>query len=195
MTPSFPSTSYRIDIVAIVTLNQPEFQLAWKFCRHRIYSTGVLMNDSFLWYMFKRFMAIFAIVVGFCMLPGPRRILGNALNHILAADSQNSLWTGFHLSMIHFCWLLDFEMQLLPYPKSVDPLLANTALLFGIVLQVTVAIGIWMLSNFAFLYYDPERPTEELLDVDEELSVAPVEESPASNREADRTETPRVHVG
>ncbi|GAB5407056.1 MAG: hypothetical protein Aurels2KO_52870 [Aureliella sp.] len=151
------------------------------------------MNDSFFWYMFKRVATILALVGAFCMLPGPRRLLGNALGALFTPEAQNSLWAGFHLSMIHLCWLFDLKMQLLPYADSVDPLLANIACLFGILLQVAVAAGAWMLSTAAFLYYDPERPTEELDDGDEELSVAPPELG--SELQIGPSDTPRVRVG
>lgn len=163
-----------------------------------IFSTGYLMNDSFYWYMFKRCVFFSILLAGFCMLPGPRRIVANAVGHLLTPESQDSLWCGFHLSLIHLCWLFDFKMQLLPYAESVDPLLANSAFLFGILLQVAVVGGVWMLSNFAFLYYDPERPTEEMVDVVEELSVEPLSEPRASEIQlssARSEKSPRVRAG
>ncbi len=159
---------------------------------------GLSMNDSFYWYMFKRCVLFLVLAAGFCLLPGPRRIVANCLGHLLTPESQQSLWTGFHLSMIHLCWLLDFEMQLLPYPESVDPLLANAACLFGILLQVAVVVGVWMLSNVAFFYYDPERPTEEMADIEEELSVPPPLDLPKTDLELSSDpsrETQRVRVG
>lgn len=132
------------------------------------------MHDSYAWYLFKRFLTIALLVGGFCLLPGPRRLVGYGLDYLLTPESQQSLWAGFHLSVIHICWLFDLDMQLLPYPEEVDPLLANLALLIGIAGQLCIATLVWAAGRFVFVYYDPERPTEEE-DNDEELAVAPPE--------------------
>lgn len=131
------------------------------------------MDDSFLWYITKRCVFWVAVVVAFCLLPGPRRIVMAGMSHLQTPQSQESLWAGFQLSLIHFCWLLDIEPQLLPYAESVDPLLANSALLFGILLQIGLAAAAWAASRYVFTYYDPERPTNDMADLEEEFSVEP----------------------
>lgn len=114
------------------------------------------MDKHYLRYLLKRFFFIFALLVGFSLLPGPRSLLDRATSYLLSTNSLDSMWAGLHLSLIHFCWLLGFQMPRLTYPENVDSQLAAVAFLLSVILQVVIAIALYFGYRIAFVWYDDD---------------------------------------
>lgn len=114
------------------------------------------MNGSYARFILSRFFWVTLIVVGFCALPGPRSVLDKMGDYLMAPDSVNSMWAGMHLSLVHFCWLFGFDLQLLPYPAGVDKQLAAIAFLGSVVLQAAIILLACFLLRGSLTHYDDD---------------------------------------
>jgi hypothetical protein len=111
------------------------------------------MDSGFYWYALKRLALVTALVVCFCMLPGPRSLISNQLAYLWLPTSVESISYGTHLSLIHFCWLLGYELPSLQYPDYVEPQLASTAIVVSITCQLGILCGLivaWRLGLHAY---------------------------------------------
>lgn len=119
------------------------------------------MPDSYFAFMLRRVTIAVVILIGFCLLPGPRSLIAGALGYIFEPESVQAIWVGFHLSVIHFCWLFGFEIQWLPYPPGTDALLAGVSFLLSVFVQVVVVLGLYIGGRILFVYYDDEGEDED----------------------------------
>lgn len=114
------------------------------------------MNGAYVRFLLTRLFWFLVILGGFCALPGPRSVLQKLVGYLLAPTSVESMWAGLHLSLIHVCWLLGFDLQLLPYPQGVDPQLAAIAFLASIVVQAVLLFLIVFLLRGSLRHYDDD---------------------------------------
>lgn len=114
------------------------------------------MNGSYARFILSRIFWVTVIAVGFCALPGPRSVLDNLGDYLFSPHSLNSLWAGMHLSLVHFCWLFGFDLQLLPYPAGVDKQLAAISFLASVVLQAIIILLACLLLRGSLTHYDDD---------------------------------------
>ncbi len=128
------------------------------------------MPRSYFYFLARRFIWCILIITGICCMPGPRSLINKASEYVLTAESQASLRAGFHLSATPYCWLFGWEIQTLPYPESVDSLLAAIAFLISTLFQCALAALLYLVYRNRFIWYDDDHDEED--EEDEAQSAA-----------------------
>jgi hypothetical protein len=109
-----------------------------------------------------RRLAVLMIVVGFCMLPGPRGLLADLGGFLFEEDTLASFAAGLHLSLVHFCWLFGLEMPTWEYPENVDSQLAAIALIISLAVQIAIVMFlIYVWRGTMHWYYTRKALMEE----------------------------------
>lgn len=114
------------------------------------------MDISFRQLVLRR-IAFLIVVVGFCLLPGPRSLISDTFGFLVTPESIHSFAAGLHLSLIHFCWLFGLEMPSWEYAEQVDPQLAALALFMSAIFQVCVFSLLVYAWNAAMHRYNLRR--------------------------------------
>ena len=120
------------------------------------------MDSYYLRHVLKRLFIFSMLLVGFSLLPGPRALLDKVTDYLLSPNSLSSMWAGMHLSLIHFCWLLGFEIPQLVYDEGVDTQLAAFVFLVSVIVQVSVAVACVIAYRMLFMWYDDDVPDPEV---------------------------------
>ncbi|MEM8734748.1 MAG: hypothetical protein AAGG44_11025 [Planctomycetota bacterium] len=112
-----------------------------------------IMDLDFVTYLIRRFSVAAILLVLFCLLPGPRSLLGDLFGYLASEENVGAMKAGLHLSVIHFCWLFGFELPTLEFPSSGDNLLTASCILFSILGQLlAVQLG-FILWRFGWFNY------------------------------------------
>jgi len=126
-------------------------------------TSEIVMQAGLFSHILRRAFWALLLLVFVCMLPGPRSLIDSVSGYLTRPKSLDSILSGLHVSVTHFCWLFGLELQSIPYPDNVDPLVAAISLLFSVVVQVFVLIVAFFLWRYMFIVYDDDvaDPEEE----------------------------------
>ncbi len=119
------------------------------------------MDLDFCKFVLKR-LAIAVVILGiFCLFPGPRSILEKLIAYLSLPESVASLGAGLHLSLLHYCWLLGFELPPFEFPQCAAPILAASAIVLSIAVQLVVLqIAVILWRSGWHLYYRRKEMAE-----------------------------------
>jgi hypothetical protein len=150
------------------------------------------MDLDFFSYVIKRLSVVVLFAIGFCLLPGPRSLLAEFFGYLAAPESVQALKLGTHLSLVHFCWLLGFDIPAFEFPENGENVLTAFAIVVSIILQlVALQLGLFLWRFGWQWYYHRVAMRDELAEFGgyEEESEVPIGNFDSASTLVERNET------